>query len=221
MIKEGLTLISPLNTAISVLTKKWGNSGFKFDGGSGFGIKVVPPKSTNEITLKSVLKWVNNLGYFPSLYNINGQTHKYDSKEFMSLIKQEDVSYIFLRKKYDDPIREWFIPRKAYHASPTKNEEKILRIGLSPRSGKRSSNFPDRIYMTIDEESLGEMIEDSDFGSEPMTIFEIDLGRLKPTKSIKFYNDPELPLDSAFYTMDNIPPQYIKVVKRTNPMFSQ
>ena len=100
-----------------------------------------------------------------------------------------------------------------YHLTPSSNVEKILRIGLNPRSSNAIFNYPDRIYLGLDPHNLEHVLwpamKARGVKGGARTILEIDITKI-PSKN-RFKVDPNYP--DGLFTSDNIPPSAIGVFK--------
>lgn len=157
---------------------------------------------------------VNNLGWYPSWMQVN----KKRGGKFDALIARQTLDtprsrlVIQLEAKYD--VEEVKIPSALYHASPVKHSQKITARGLVPRSKATSIVYPDRIYLAKDMDNLIDVlvphIADSKQLHGGWAIFQITgLDKMVPPPRLFF--DPLYP--HGYYTMSNIPPAHIKLVK--------
>ena len=116
--------------------------------------------------------------------------------------------------KFDEEVVE-NIPSILYHITPTQNVNKILNIGLVPKSRSKASYHPDRVYLSKDLEdieNLGEMFYQKT-GIKNWTILKIETDII-PGDYLKLYTDPNY--KQGYYTLNNIPPQAIEKVKEIN-----
>jgi len=129
-----------------------------------------------------------------------------------------EYMYLNLIKKFD--IENYGgVPEYLYHVTDKKNVEKILEIGLVPRSKNKIEKHPDRIYLTDSLEGANDFKEMIQFRfSDNIVILKINS---KLLKSIKLYYDPtffeneksfEESEYKAFYTYDNITPYAIEII---------
>jgi hypothetical protein len=102
-----------------------------------------------------------------------------------------------------------------YHATPSKNIKRILHHGLTPRSQSKLANHPERIYLAVNygdakdfSEMSNEIKSEGDF-----IILKIDRSILN---KIRLFHDPAF--RGAFYTLSNIPPQYISEAQQKQTM---
>ena len=96
-----------------------------------------------------------------------------------------------------------------YHISPSINKDKILKIGLVPKSKVKKMSHPERIYFAeeSDIDSIGfqfsKMMPDT-----PLSVFKINFrGAIRNNPSIRLFDDPNF--HGGFFTLSNIPPQFI------------
>lgn len=106
------------------------------------------------------------------------------------------------------------IPDKLYHLTTKDKCDKILSNGLTPKSSFRFFNFTDRVYLSLNIDALtsfaiqkSNITEKNDF-----VILEINGNKLNP--NMRFFKDPNF--INGIYTLENIPPQAIKVVFELN-----
>lgn len=172
-----------------------------------------------DITLKEfeqLLKIINNLGYYISQYTEHPREYynKYSYNRVVNLIKNNIFFELIIEAKYDKQLNNNDIPDKAYHVTDSKNEEKILKLGLVPKNREKKSKHPERVYFTYNIEWAEMLSKDPQFQIEQeATIFEINFKELLLIRSIRLFNDANLS-EVGFYTYENIPPKYLKIVRR-------
>lgn len=119
-----------------------------------------------------------------------------------------DVIIVTLEAVYGDKIDIDVSDRIFYHATPSKNVEKILRQGLVPKDrGRLGLNRPNRIYLSlyIDKILLRALSNDSQCN---YSVLKIDLRNMP---DITIYKDPYCE-ENGYYCTDNIPPKCISIV---------
>jgi hypothetical protein len=119
-------------------------------------------------------------------------------------------SNIFIEPKYDHQVE---IPNTLYHASPLKFKDKILKTGLTPKSGSKLSYHPDRIYLSSNMEScvkFGEYLLNSTENKYYKNGYCIYI--IKGKGIDKLYSDVNM-RDGGFYTLNNIKKEYISLFK--------
>ena len=189
-IVEGLIFTHPSDKSKNILLRRFPELKIEIETEGEIYVENQPPQE-----LKKYLPIITNLGYFISKLTINGKEW---IKEFDE--KTKPIAFI-LEAKYD---LEVLIPDKLYHCSPLKYKDKILKIGLIPKSNNKISNHPDRIYLT---DNIDKSIKFGEYLGDEFCIYEIDGKCLS-----KLYSDVNL-RNNGFYTLNNIQPKYIKIVK--------
>lgn len=157
----------------------------------------------------------NLLGYYPSYIWVknNGMINS-----FKFDIKYLNIKYDYIRirfeSKYEDGVfkNDIEIPEIAYHLSPVKNREKILKNGLCPKSFNRKTLHPERVYLFYDLNDLSNLLTSLKLNDKLKgvnylyTLYKIDMN-----KDIIIHTDPNF--TNGFYTTDNISPYNIKIIK--------
>jgi hypothetical protein len=201
---EGLIKTTNIDKTLNLLKKSF-DYGFiyvKRDNNT-FVVKLIHVDKKN---LVSFLKQIDIFGWFPSYMvamNNKGDTNyagKWDITKH-----SEGETHISFEAKYDEQVVE-NIPKILYHASPSKNADKILKIGLSPRSRSKRSFHPERVYVSSSLTKIKNIIPllGKLEGDRNYTVFKINTEEV-PGNYFKLYTDPNLP-DTGFYTVNNIPP---------------
>jgi hypothetical protein len=161
-----------------------------------------------------LFKYMNNMGYFCSLYYRNDTDEpneiKYEQEQFIKHLKEFlifPLTMIF-EAKYDIAV-DLNDVHILYHATERKNLEKIKRIGIVPKTKSKISSHPDRIYFTYTLEDCWQMVENFKhlYLGEDYVVLKIDLSKIT-NRNIKFYNDPNYS-NLGIYTYWNIPPNAI------------
>lgn len=199
---EGLIFTHPLFKSFNIIKRE------------GYKIKV--SKDSNTFNVKflgdkklwnDLLKLTNNLGWFPSYIWYGNKKYKYLKRLVDNLLIKNIFFVIRFEAKYDIEIDE--IPKKLYHITPKVYLDKILKIGLTPKSKQKLSYHPDRIYLS---ESIKEIIKLSKklkimSGHKEYILLEIDQDL---SEHLKLFKDPNF--NYGFYTLNNISPASIKVI---------
>ncbi len=248
LIDEGLTKTVPLDVAVSRL-KFWSQKQkFIYDGEEyprKLDVKI--DKTTDTIVVNDILWFdnkilenffiiLNNLGYFISEFGYSTEIDrkvgykKYSIEDFEKIFKEKDklVSLsIVIEAKFDKEINK--IPDKLFHLCPQVNLSKILKIGLTPRSGSKISNHPDRIYLAFSREGakgIGSEIQKYDQENEYVfCLLEIDVEKLKQLReknlnksNLRFFDDPNFK-NKGVFSLENIPPDAITVLEQKIEFF--
>jgi hypothetical protein len=203
-LKEGLIKTTNIGKTLNVLEKKYSSKFIFTRNKNSFYIKTF---NTNINTLlEGIIKDANTLGWFPSFMETEDYTGKWGEKYF----KDGEIKLRF-EAKFDEEVVE-NIPSILYHITPTQNADKILKIGLVPKSRSKASYHPDRVYLSKsleDIENLGEMFYQKT-GIKNWTILKIDTDVI-PGGYLRLYTDPNY--EQGYYTLNNIPPQAIEKTK--------
>jgi len=207
-LKEGLIKTTNIGKTLNLLEKKYSSKFIFTRSKNSFYIKTF---STNiDALLNVIIKDANTLGWFPSFMETEEYTGQWDKKYF----KEGEIKLRF-EAKFDEEVVE-NIPSILYHITPTQNVNKILNIGLVPKSRSKASYHPDRVYLSKDLEDiedLGEMFYQKT-GIKNWTILKIDTNMV-PGGYLRLYTDPNYSKE-AYYTLNNIPPQAIEKIKEIN-----
>ena len=203
-LQEGLIKTNNIGKTLNILEKKYSSKFIFTRSKNSFYIKTF---STNINTLlNGIIKDADTLGWFPSFMETEKYTGKWDKKYF----KEGEIKLRF-EAKFDEEVVE-NIPSILYHITPTQNADKILSIGLVPKSRSKASYHPDRVYLSKDLKdikNLGEMFYQKT-GIKNWTILKIKIDMI-PGDYLKLYTDPNY--KQGYYTLNNIPPQAIEKVK--------
>jgi len=154
------------------------------------------------------------LGYFPSFYWITKNNMENGFKTLIELDLYEKIEIIF-DAKYEDGLytNNIICPDILYHLSYQKHEDSILKKGLYPKSKKRISDHPERIYLFDDcdeTENLLKSLKLSDLKNninESYILLEINC----TTTKLILHSDPNYKI--GYFTYDNINPNNIKIIK--------
>ena len=202
-LNEGLIYSQPIDITIRVLKNKFDELDIKKYEDGDISIEGMNDR------LKKYIPLINNLGYFiSSAFNDNDMID-------ISLLKKDDLnniicSNIFIEPKYDYQVE---IPKILYHASPLKFKDKILKIGLTPKSGSKLSYHPDRIYLSSNIEScvkFGEYLLNSKENQYYKNGYCIYI--IKGEGIDKLYSDINM-REVGFYTLDNVKKEFISLFK--------
>ena len=202
-LNEGLIYSQPIETVTRILKNKFSELEIKTYDDSDISIEGLNDR------LKKYIPLINNLGYFIS------SAFKGDDSIEISKLKKEELenitcSNIFIEPKYDYQVD---VPNILYHASPLKYKEKILKNGLTPKSGSKLSYHPDRIYLS---NSLQSCVK---FGEYLLNTSENEYYRngyciyiIKGEGIDKLYSDINM-RQAGFYTLNNIKKEFISLFK--------
>lgn len=141
---------------------------------------------------------------------------------FVSNYKEELLYVVVFIEENDMPDVTKYVYQKTngilYHITTKENTENILKYGLEPRSEKKKSWHPERIYF-VDFNSSQKQIETlkkelyNDLNN--LVILKIDLNK-QPQYRIKFFEDPQCDICDDYYTCESIPVTCISKIKNVN-----
>lgn len=196
---EGLIYTHPVDKSVDILKRRFPY--LDIEVGEDHEIYIYELKHK----INHYLPIITNLGYFISQIS-------YDSQNWeMGIDNNSYPEAICLEAKYDYEVS---IPSILYHTSPLKFKNKILKGGLSPRSGNKLSKHPERIYLTDDLNTaiqfgsyLKNFDNDNEFYQDGYCIYSIDGKGIS-----KLYSDVNF-REGGFYTLNNIKPEFIKLIK--------
>lgn len=117
-----------------------------------------------------------------------------------------------LEPKYDAIID---VPDTLWHVTPQAHVNKILKIGLSPRTQSKETYHPERVYLALSRDSAvylanrfskGDGFENGG-NKKSYSLLEIDT---RSIPKIKFHNDVNF-INEGVYTTQNIPPAAVSL----------
>ena len=142
-------------------------------------------------------------GYYPSLVDVVGDG---------------STQYIIYEPRYQDPVTE-FVKKLGcvYHITKKSVVEKILEIGLCPKTNNKRFNYPDRIYLFLHQPSDAtartlisqfRLYDKNKWeGDNEYVLLKVDTAEIE----CEFFFDPNA--EDCVYTKDNIHPKYISIEK--------
>lgn len=190
---EGLIETQPLDKSIRILKKRFND--IEVFGGEAGEIVMIDLKKG----LDYYQPLVNNLGYFISRKCINDKWYNYIDKI------SGFISGIVIEPKFDSIVD---VPPILYHATLSKNNKSISKVGLIPRSNNKKTTHPDRIYFTKDPK-IADILSKDLYKNETnpdISIWEINTDGLV----IRLYKD--INFEYGLYTLGNIPPNNLKLM---------
>jgi hypothetical protein len=220
LIKEGLIKTYNIEKYSGTLDVEFNAIGVKFEldikNKFKFDLRILNSKQLNQNQLDSIIIICNNLGYFPSYVRLlnkfnKSNSFKYEKKYLSNTYKEIEITF---EAKYEDGLykNDLKIPEVAYHLSKQKYKEKILSIGLYPKSYNRKTKQPERIYLfynLVDYDNLLILLKANDnynLSEDNYVLLEVKLN-----DKMIIHTDPNY--DKGFFTYDNISPKDIKVLK--------
>jgi len=212
LLYEGLIYTHDIDTTVDYL-ERWctANNKFIIKKTARNTIQLNFGKQLSDNELSNLFKWINNLGWFVSEYIVNdgvNKTKKFvDEPSFVDDVNKHSLLHLSLEAKYDLELNKYEL-RDLYHITPSKNDIKINRIGLTPRSLSKISYHPERIYLATDSNmawALAHLFADK---TKDFTLYKINTdGLRRHNNGIRFFKDPNLA--GGLYTLSNIPPTFL------------
>ena len=216
MIYEGLEISYAMSACLMNLNRMWNiDNTFRYEEYEKT-IKMVILRPPNLDDFNGIIKHIENfLGYFPAHIVTKTSNFKYTYEKAEEVIKKQELAAVYFDAKYDVEISEDKLPPILYHISPSIHEEKILKIGLAPKSKNKLSKHPERIYLTFTPSAAIGLLGNRPFKetASKFTLFLVDFEKLKTTRVIRVFEDP-MYYGKGCYTYENIPPKYLAIAKR-------
>jgi hypothetical protein len=205
-LKEGLTKTTNIDQSLNILGRKF-TDGFKFTKNKGENTFKVTLRGVDGNTFDELLRYANNLGWFPSFILSPKQKGKFDRSLY-----NEKGSTVRFEAKFDEELVDK-TPATLYHITPTKYADKILSKGLAPRSGSKASYHPERIYLSKNIKDVEQLSTRMGAIAKERyyTILKITTNKI-PGGYLRLYKDPNY-MNMGFYTLNNIPPQAIEKLR--------
>jgi hypothetical protein len=215
-IYESLIISHPLYRVILLLDKKYDvKSNYK---NNTFSLRYEFDTVEAVFELNKILKLTNNLGWFPtnmSSYNIYNKFKQLnwdeDLRNFKQLINNNYTNILFsFEAKHDIPAEKF--PDILYHICELKYKNKILNIGLVPRSRSKKAFHPERVYLCKNINDIYKFVEEflTLDDTKDLAILKIDVFFI--LDYLKLYQDPNF-MDRGYYTLNNIPPDCITCIE--------
>lgn len=171
---------------------------------------------TNEVSVISIMihkenKSIDNIKKLFELCGwINSETIIYQTdKNFLI--------YTFEKRREEDALP---LPKYLYHLTLQNKVDKILKIGLTPRSGNKIGEHPERIYffttkdLTINYKSYADSFWKSKHGDtkreEKYVLLKIDTKKCR--SDFKIYGDPNMV--RGVWSFENVPEEAITVEEK-------
>ena len=171
---------------------------------------------TNEVSVISIVihksnKSIENIKKFFELCGwVNSETIEYE--------KDSDFLVCTFEKRREEDALP--LPKYLYHITPENKLNKILKIGLTPRSENKIGEHPERIYFFITKDlvmnykSYADSFWKSKHGDtkrkEKYVLLKIDTKKCR--SDFKIYGDPNMV--RGVWSFDNIPAEAITVEER-------
>lgn len=232
LIKDGLIHTYPIKTAVKLIKRDLNGIKASVDVEEETGTIFLKgySDSFNRGNIEQLIRVITLCGYFPSIFEfydgddnfLKSLNYKLVSNEVEYFLFLSDLDFeiknsyfiqIVIESKFNKPITN--IPDKLYHVTPSVFREKILSIGLSPKSLSKKAYHPGRIYLGFNLLVTKNLAYQFNYKGEYILIEinmdKIGLNNLKLKDYIQLYDDPDFP-NNGCYTNENIPPNCIKEI---------
>jgi hypothetical protein len=181
-----------------------------------------------EMDFGYLLKIMRNLGYHPSYFSTIisvGSWTPYDEHEILRILNLKDkngIDFIMFNPTHSNKIIDSEdLPNILYHGTPSIYKDKILKMGLVPKTKDKIEVHPDRIYFSVDLDGVYDLLKNKKFITNKNTnkpydsfsIFEFDLKEYKDhALKVEFCVDNTFK-SKGIFTLNNISPKYLKLIK--------
>lgn len=210
-LKEGLIQTYSLQKTKEIILRRFGlnDTQFKIQITNNNGLErrvpiIVLPKGINNRIIGNIKNLMDTCGY------------SMVSKQY-----KRDLTLLVFEGKFDEDVTDIIRTKYKYlyHLTPQKHLEKILQIGLTPRSENIMYKHPDRVYFmngVLDDGLTDNQIEvfnnmiNSKSEHEQHFVLKLSMDRIPD--NVTFYADSLT--DEAIFTYDNIPPNAIITYKQ-------
>lgn len=196
LIDEGLIKTYPIDDTINFVNKMLGVPFESFRvlncQNNRNSIKVIVSNDIDDESVNKLNRAFNTCGYFFSL----------------KLNEYENAHSLIFEPKYDKDVYDRVMKNKfLIHITFEKYVDKIMKIGLSPRTHNKFWKYPDRVYLI----STNDLNDVNNIGvalaANNESICLVLLNKDNLHNNIKFYDDPNA--KNGIFTYDNIPPNAI------------
>jgi hypothetical protein len=182
-----------------------------------FDLEILNSIDVKNDTLIHVVEWITHLfGYYPSYVWLENKLGKKNYFKYNEKYVSNSYAKIKIRfeAKYNDKSykNDIVVPNMAYHLTPQKNKENILRNGLIPKRKNRKSTHPDRIYFFYNLNNyniLLDSLKQSDYMNGD--VFDYLLLEVKLSEDNIIHTNPNY--INGVFTYDNINPKNIKILQ--------
>jgi hypothetical protein len=161
--------------------------------------------SNNPELSKNLMKLIDSIGYF--IASVGGFEDKVtDKSKIQEYMMNSNKISISIEPNYDDLVS--FSGKYLYHTTNVKALDKIMKIGLVPKTKNTRSFYPERIYLSPNIE-YNKAIQDQLNSDKPGDYIDL---KIKNFSGLKLYKDVRF--KGGFYTYTNIAPKYIEIIKK-------
>lgn len=163
-----------------------------------------PSKKLTPQLVDEFLHMIESMGYFVATSGSFEKKLKDKTKIKEHILKHKEIS-VSIEPYYDKEVE--FDGEYLYHVTPKSNLEKIMKVGLNPKSKNTVSFYPARIYLAPDEKIMNWILPQLKEKKKDEEYVKL---RVKNFPGLKLYHDVRF--KSGFYTYNSINPKYIEVI---------
>lgn len=146
------------------------------------------------------------------LSNVKDQNGKSFGKKVNFLNSNNQHIWLQYEPKFDVEIPKDKFPNKVYHITPVNKLNKILKIGLSPKTKNNLFSYSERVYLSNNVESLLNLaklfVKGDDKKEKEFVILEISIKLMYLRQ--RLFKDPNF--KNGYYTLENISPKLINPI---------
>lgn len=217
-LQEGLIRSVPWVTAFQILTRHFDEHKDQFVSNKERGTMEVQILGFNDNEIKNLVSKVNLIGYFFSQILVSPKQEN-SASNYVDKVYSESELWKILgeREKYNGIIlciqgkfvEEVKNPYILFHVTRKDLLDKIMRVGLVPKSKSKKAYHPERIYFARTVPLAEALMEElQKYTGGEYAILRIEAKNLK---NVKFYNDPDF-WKAGVFTLDNVPKEVISVL---------
>lgn len=220
LVREGLIMTHNIIKYKSTLQIKLNSIGVKYNlniiDKFTYNLDILNPEYFTNNELQYIID-INKdiLGYYPSyIWRTNSIGEKGDPYDNEYLNNKYIKLKIRFEAKYDDGLykNDLDVPDYAYHLSPSENKNNNLKYGLHPKSRKRKTEHPDRIYFLYDIDDYEKLLKSLKMDDKLKSLDrKYTLYKVKIPNDIIIHSDPNH--IGAFFIYDFIHPEDIEIIK--------
>lgn len=194
---------------ISLSLQRYKNALEEYKKGDIYIFTSTSKKLTTQL-IEDLLHLIESVGYFIATCGSGENKLKDKTKIKEFLLKKSRGGFpkgicISIEPYYDTEVK--FDGEYLYHVTPKKNLDKIMRVGLLPKSKDTVSFYPQRVYLSPDEKTMDAILpqlQDKKSNEQYVNL------RIKNFPGLKLYKDVRFKF--GFYTYNSIHPKYIEVI---------
>lgn len=160
-------------------------------------------QGNNKQLAQELLNIIESSGYFiATAGSFEGKIN--DKSKVNDYVLNNNNIFISIEPNFDTKVN--FEGEYLYHVTDKKNLDKVLSVGLIPKSKNTRSFYPERIYLSPNLEYMNSVKGQLNIDKPGEYVYlKIKNFGLSLYKDVRF--------KGGFYTYDNIPPKYIEVIK--------